>query len=50
MTDKKHNILEVRDLVVDFPIFGGIMQRRVNSVHAVRKAVSYTHLRAHETV
>ena len=37
MTDQKHNILEVRDLVVDFPIFGGIMQRRVNSVHAVRK-------------
>ena len=37
MTDQIHNILEVRDLVVDFPIFGGIMQRRVNSVHAVRK-------------
>ena len=37
MTDQKNNILEVRDLVVDFPIFGGIMQRRVNSVHAVRK-------------
>ena len=36
MTDQKNNILEVRDLVVDFPIFGGIMQRRVNSVHAVR--------------
>ena len=45
MTDQKNNILEVRDLVVDFPIFGGIMQRRVNSVHAVRKVtVSYTHL------
>ena len=37
MTDQKNNILEVRDLVVDFPIFGGIMQRRVSSVHAVRK-------------
>ena len=37
MTDQKNNILEVRDLVVDFPIFGGIMQRRVKSVHAVRK-------------
>ena len=37
MTDQKHNILEVRDLVVDFPIFGGIMQRRVNSVHAVKR-------------
>ena len=37
MTDQKHNILEIRDLVVDFPIFGGIMQRRVNSVHAVRE-------------
>ena len=37
MTDQKNNILEVRDLVVDFPIFGGIMQSRVSSVHAVRK-------------
>ena len=30
-------ILKVKDLVVDFPIFGGIMQRQVDSVHAVKK-------------
>jgi len=37
MIDLKSNILEIRDLVVDFPIFGGIMQQRVDSVHAVKK-------------
>ena len=31
-------ILKVKDLVVDFPIFGGIMQRQIDSVHAVKKA------------
>ncbi len=30
------NILEVRDLIVDFPVFGGILQRKIDSVHAVR--------------
>ena len=55
----EEKILKVKDLVVDFPIFGGIMQRQVDSVHAVKKvsfdlikgetlgivgAVSYTHL------
>jgi ABC-type oligopeptide transport system ATPase subunit len=30
-------ILKVKDLVVDFPIFGGIMQRQIDSVHAVKK-------------
>ena len=30
-------ILKVKDLVVDFPIFGGIMQRQLDSVHAVKK-------------
>ena len=30
-------ILKVKDLVVDFPIFGGIMQRQIDSIHAVKK-------------
>ena len=33
----EEHILKVRDLVVDFPIFGGIMQRQIDSVHAVKK-------------
>ena len=37
MSTKKDNILEIKKLVVDFPIFGGIMQRKVDSVHAVKK-------------
>ena len=37
MSTKKNHILEIKKLVVDFPIFGGIMQRKVDSVHAVRK-------------
>tara|TARA_X000000368_G_scaffold310299_1_gene248200 strand:- start:213 stop:1085 length:873 start_codon:yes stop_codon:yes gene_type:complete len=37
MSTKKDHILEIKKLVVDFPIFGGIMQRKVGSVHAVRK-------------
>ena len=37
MIAKSENILEVRDLVVDFPVFGGILQRKIDSVHAVRK-------------
>ena len=37
MIAKSENILEVRDLVVDFPVFGGILQKKVDSVHAVRK-------------
>jgi ABC-type oligopeptide transport system ATPase subunit len=32
-----NQILKVRDLIVDFPIFGGIMQKKVDAVHAVRK-------------
>ena len=58
MIINKDQILEIKNLVVDFPIFGGIMQRKVDSVHAVKKisfdlikgetlsivAVSYTHL------
>lgn len=32
-----NQILRVRDLIVDFPIFGGIMQKEVGAVHAVRK-------------
>tara|TARA_Y100000996_G_scaffold93193_1_gene65934 strand:- start:559 stop:1431 length:873 start_codon:yes stop_codon:yes gene_type:complete len=37
MSTKKDYILEIKKLVVDFPIFGGIMQRKVDSVHAVKK-------------
>ena len=37
MSIKKDHILEIKKLVVDFPIFGGIMQRKVDFVHAVRK-------------
>ena len=33
----EEQILKVKNLVVDFPIFGGIMQREVDSVHAVKK-------------
>ena len=33
----EEQILKVKDLVVDFPIFGGIMQRQIDSVHAVKK-------------
>ena len=29
-------ILKVRDLSVDFPIFGGILQKHIDSVHAVK--------------
>ena len=37
MIINKDQILEIKNLVVDFPIFGGIMQRKVDSVHAVKK-------------
>ena len=33
-------ILKVKNLSVDFPVFGGIMQRQIDSVHAV-KSVSF---------
>ena len=33
----KSEILKVRDLTVDFPIFGGILKRKVGAVHAVKK-------------
>ena len=36
MSDKK-SILKVRDLSVDFPIFGGVFQRTIGAVHAVKK-------------
>jgi ABC-type oligopeptide transport system ATPase subunit len=32
-----NQILKVSNLIVDFPIFGGIMQKEVDAVHAVRK-------------
>ena len=33
---KSDNILEIKNLNVDFPLFGGIFQREVNAVHAVK--------------
>ena len=33
-------ILKVNDLVVDFPVFGGLLQRKIGAVHAV-KGVSF---------
>ncbi len=32
----KNIILKVNDLVVDFPVFGGLMQRKIGAVHAVK--------------
>ena len=29
-------ILSVSDLIVDFPVFGGILQKEIDQVHAVR--------------
>mgnify|MGYP001200208611 CR=1 FL=1 len=43
MADTDH-ILKVKNLSVDFPIFGGIMQRQIDSVHAV-KTVSFKLMR-----
>ena len=43
MADTDH-ILRVKNLSVDFPIFGGIMQRQIDSVHAV-KTVSFKLMR-----
>jgi len=31
---KQNPILRVNKLIVDFPVFGGILQRQINSVHA----------------
>ena len=36
MTKKLTNILEIKKLNVEFPIFGGILQREVSAVHAVK--------------
>ena len=35
MKNNSSNILEIKKLNVEFPIFGGIIQREVSSVHAV---------------
>ena len=32
----KPNILNVSDLTVDFPVFGGILQKEIDAVHAVK--------------
>ena len=34
--NKKNNILKIKNLNVEFPIFGGIFQREVSAVHAVK--------------
>ena len=41
-------ILKVSDLTVDFPVFGGILQKEIDAVHAVKK-VSF-HLNKGETL
>ena len=35
-TKKTRNILKIKNLNVEFPIFGGILQREVSAIHAVR--------------
>jgi len=35
--NKTSKILSVNDLTVDFPVFGGILQREIDQVHAVKK-------------
>ena len=34
--NERNIILKVKDLVVDFPVFGGILQKQISSVHAVK--------------
>ena len=34
---KNPSILNVSDLTVDFPVFGGILQKEIDAVHAVKK-------------
>ena len=36
MNKKSKNILEIKNLNVEFPIFGGIIQREISCVHAVK--------------
>ena len=33
---KNKNILKIKKLNVEFPLFGGILQREVSAVHAVK--------------
>ena len=40
MNKKDIPILRVTDLTVDFPVFGGILQKEIDTVHAV-KSVSF---------
>ena len=48
MTDEE-KMLKIEDLRVHFPVRGGVFRRAVGACKAVDGAVSYTHLRAHET-
>jgi ABC-type oligopeptide transport system ATPase subunit len=36
MNNKLHNILDIKNLNVEFPIFGGIFQHEISQVHAVK--------------
>ena len=36
MKKEQNNILEIRNLNIEFPIFGGILQREVSAIHAVK--------------
>ena len=36
MNKKSNHILEIQNLNVEFPIFGGILQREISAVHAVK--------------
>ena len=36
MSKEAENIIEIRNLNVEFPIFGGVFQREVSCVHAVK--------------
>ena len=40
MMNENSPILKVNDLIVDFPVFGGLLQRKIGAVHAV-KGVSF---------
>jgi ABC-type oligopeptide transport system ATPase subunit len=36
MMNENSPILKVNDLIVDFPVFGGLLQRKIGAVHAVK--------------
>ena len=38
--NKNKSILKINNLSVDFPVFGGIFQRKIDAVHAVKNLLS----------